>query len=42
MIGGYEGLPEEHKQHFELDALGEPDPVYSGNFIVRDVRLWLA
>ena len=42
VIGGYEGLPEEHKQHFELDALGEPDPVYSGNFIVRDVRLWLA
>lgn len=42
VIGGYEGLPEEHKRCFELDPLGEPDPVYSGNFIVRDVRLGLA
>lgn len=42
VIGGYEGLPEEQKRHFELDAIGEPDPVFSGNFIVRDVALWLA
>ena len=42
VIGGYEGLPEEQKRHFELDPIGEPHPVYSGNFIVRDVRLWLA
>jgi hypothetical protein len=42
VIGGYEGLPDEQKRHFELDAIGEPDPVYSGNFIVRDVALWLA
>lgn len=42
VIGGYEGLPEEHKRCFELDPLGAPDPVYSGNFIVRDVRLELA
>lgn len=42
VIGGYEGLPEEQKRHFELDPIGEPHAVYSGNFIVRDVRLWLA
>ena len=42
VIGGYEGLPEEQKRHFELDPIGEPHPIYSGNFIVRDVRLWLA
>lgn len=42
VIGGYEGLPEEQRRHFELDAIGEPHPVYSGNFIVRDVALWLA
>ncbi|GAB3462362.1 phosphoenolpyruvate carboxylase [Azotobacter salinestris] len=42
VIGGYEGLPEEQKRHFELDAIGEPHPLYSGNFIVRDVALWLA
>lgn len=42
VIGGYDGLPDEQKRHFELDAIGEPHPVYSGNFIVRDVALWLA
>jgi len=42
VIGGYEGLPEEQKRHFELDPIGEAHPLYSGNFIVRDVRLWLA
>jgi hypothetical protein len=42
VIGGYEGLPDEQKRHFELDAVGEPHPQFSGNFIVRDVALWLA
>ncbi|MCE9685702.1 phosphoenolpyruvate carboxylase [Shewanella sp. AS16] len=42
VIGGYEGLPDEHKAYFELEPLGEPHPVYSGNFIIRDVELWLA
>ncbi|EIC23607.1 RNA-binding protein [Thiorhodovibrio frisius] len=42
VIGGYDGLPEEQKHHFELDMLGEPHPLYSGNFIIRDLRLWLA
>ncbi|AQS40035.1 hypothetical protein Sps_04956 [Shewanella psychrophila] len=42
VICGYEGLPEEHRQYFELEAIGEPDPVYTGNFVIRDVELWLA
>ena len=42
VICGYEGLPEEHRQYFELEAIGESDPVYSGNFVIRDVELWLA
>lgn len=42
VICGYEGLPEEHRQYFELEAIGESDPVYTGNFVIRDVELWLA
>ncbi|AFL74733.1 phosphoenolpyruvate carboxylase [Thiocystis violascens] len=41
VIGVYAGLPEEQKQCFELETLGEPHPLYSGNFIIRDLRLWL-
>lgn len=42
VIGGFEGLSEEHKSFFELEPLGEPHPVYTGNFIIRDVELWLS
>ncbi|WOT05664.1 phosphoenolpyruvate carboxylase [Shewanella youngdeokensis] len=42
VICGYEGLPEEHRQYFELEAIGEPDAVFNGNFIIQDVELWLA
>lgn len=42
VIGGYEGLPDNQRACFELDAIGEPHPIYSGNFIIRDVSLWLA
>ncbi|WP_144212721.1 phosphoenolpyruvate carboxylase [Shewanella donghaensis] len=42
VIGGYEGLPDEHKAYFELEPIGHPDPVYSGNFMISDVELWLA
>ncbi|GIU17601.1 hypothetical protein TUM4644_03030 [Shewanella colwelliana] len=42
VICGCEGLPEEHRRYFELEPIGEPDPVYTGNFIIRDVELWLA
>ncbi|MCL1124282.1 phosphoenolpyruvate carboxylase [Shewanella surugensis] len=42
VIGGYEALSEEHKAYFELAPIGELDPVYTGNFIIRDVELWLS
>ncbi|WP_376708467.1 hypothetical protein [Shewanella surugensis] len=42
VIGGYEALSEEHKAYFELTLIDEPDPVYMGNFIIRDVALWLS
>mgnify|MGYP001810552622 CR=1 FL=1 len=42
VLGGYEGLPEEQKRHFELETIGEAHPLYSGNFIIRDLRLCLA
>jgi hypothetical protein len=42
VIGGFDGLSDEHKAFFELEPLGEPHPVYSGNFIIRDVELWLS
>lgn len=42
VICGYEGLPEDHRRYFELEPIGEPHPVYTGNFIIRDVELWLA
>lgn len=42
IIGGYDGLPQEQKYYFELDLMGAAHPVYSGNFIIEDVTLWLA
>ncbi len=42
VICGFEGLPEEHRRYFELEPIGEPHPIYNGNFIIRDVELWLA
>lgn len=42
VIGGYQGLPEKHKQFFELELIGHSHPVYSGNFIIEDIELWLA
>ncbi|AYV12463.1 phosphoenolpyruvate carboxylase [Shewanella algae] len=41
VIGGFEGLSEEHKRFFALEPLGEPHPLYSGNFIIRDVEVGL-
>ncbi|GGI71222.1 phosphoenolpyruvate carboxylase [Shewanella gelidii] len=42
VIGEYDGLSEEHRRYFELEPQGEPHPDFSGNFIIRDVELWLA
>ncbi|MCL1074676.1 phosphoenolpyruvate carboxylase [Shewanella dokdonensis] len=41
VIGGFEGLSDEHKQFFDLEPLGEAHPIYSGNFIIRDVEVGL-
>ncbi|MGB0895516.1 MAG: phosphoenolpyruvate carboxylase [Parashewanella sp.] len=41
VIGGYEGLAEEYKQHFTLEPIGEPHPIFSGNLIVTDVEIGL-
>ncbi|EGV32712.1 hypothetical protein ThidrDRAFT_1197 [Thiorhodococcus drewsii AZ1] len=41
VIGDYEGLPQSHKDRLRLDLIGEPHPHYSGNFIIRDLNLWL-
>lgn len=42
VIGGYEALPDEQKDYFELLPEGEDHPVFSGNFIVRDLALCLS
>ncbi|MCF1428032.1 MAG: phosphoenolpyruvate carboxylase [Shewanella sp.] len=42
VICGYDGLTEEYRSFFELEPIGEPHPVYTGNFIIRDVELWMA
>ena len=42
VIGGYEALPDEQREYFELDHDGEPHPLFNGNFIVGDVSICLA
>lgn len=42
VICGYDGLNEDYRNYFELEPLGEPHPIYTGNFIIRDVELWMA
>ncbi|MBD7977475.1 phosphoenolpyruvate carboxylase [Serpens gallinarum] len=42
VIGGYEALPDEQKDYFELLAEGDDHPVFSGNYIVRDLSLCLS
>ena len=41
VIGGYQSLDENDKQFFALDASGQPDAVYTGNFYINDVTLGL-
>lgn len=41
VIGGYEGLPEEEQRYFAMEALGEPHPIYNGNYLISDVVLGL-
>jgi len=42
IIAGYEGLPEEQKQFFELEYQGYVHSIYTGNFYIEDINLWLA
>lgn len=42
IIAGYEGLPEAQKQFFELDYKGYIHRIYTGNFYIQDINLWLA
>lgn len=41
VIGGYEGLPDDERQFFELEHLTRDDPVFA-NQVIEDVALWLA
>lgn len=41
VIGEFEGLSDEYRDYFDLEPLGEPHAIYSGNFIIRDVALGL-
>jgi hypothetical protein len=41
VIGGYQGLTAEEQSYFALEATGEDDPVYTGNYIIHDVELGL-
>lgn len=41
VVGGYQGLNMEEQSYFALDTTGEAHPIYSGNYIIRDVELGL-
>lgn len=41
VIGGYQGLDDEDKQFFALDAQGNNDTRFTGNFYINDVTLGL-
>jgi hypothetical protein len=41
VIGGYQGLSEEEQSYFALDTDGAAHPLFTGNFIIRDVELGL-
>ncbi len=42
VIGEFEGLADEYRNYFELEPIGEPHPIYTGNFIIRDVEVGLS
>lgn len=41
VIGGYQSLTMEEQQYFAIEQSGEDHPIYSGNYIIRDVELGL-
>lgn len=41
IIGGYHGLPDQDKAFFAVETIGEPDPDFTGNFVITDIELGL-
>ncbi|WP_340678136.1 phosphoenolpyruvate carboxylase [Paraglaciecola sp.] len=41
VVGGYQALGMDEQNYFALDTTGEPHPIYTGNYIIRDVELGL-
>ena len=41
IIGGYHGLPDQDKAFFAVETIGEPDPNFTGNFVITDIELGL-
>lgn len=41
VIGGYQALPDSDKEFFALDANGQADAVFTGNFYINDITLGL-
>ncbi len=41
VIGGYQGLSLEEQTYFAIETTGENHPVYTGNYIIKDVELGL-
>ena len=39
VIGGYQSLDTEEQRFFAIEATGEPNPLYSGNYLIHDVVL---
>ena len=39
VISGYQGLTVEEQEFFEIDTLGHPHPIFTGNYIIEDVEL---
>ncbi len=41
IIGGYHGLPEQDKAFFAIETQGQPDPTFSGNYVISDIEIGL-
>lgn len=41
VIGAYHGLPDSDREYLAIDPLGQPDPIFIGNFVIQDIELGL-
>jgi hypothetical protein len=41
VIGGYHGLPDSDKDYFAIETVGQPDPTFTGNFVIKDIEIGL-